>query len=503
MQAKSEQTVQQPRLTIAPQSGGQTDFLTRTEYEVLFGGAAGPGKSWALVIDALGLQFRETPLGCAAIDVPTYRGILFRRKTTEFTKLIDETQKYYPYFGGRLLLGRRGDPGPSWNFPSGARIFICHMEAEKNKHDHDGQEYQYEGWDELTQFTLTQYLHLLSRTRTTVKNLWVRVRSTTNPMGPGLPWVRDRFIKNLDLGKTYWFTGADDPKRNAQGMMVPAGTENALSRAFVPGYLNENKILLENDPTYATKIMQLGSAYTKALLKNDWYAFSGTFFKTFDPAKHVVDSFDIPKTWYLWGSLDPGKSSPCSFGLHAKSPDGKKYRIATYYERERNPEANAKGIKEFIKGCKQTGGRMPEMIVSGLDAWAHNDRFAVVANDVMFADVFMGQGLVLSKAATARVQGWWLLKQLQETDKWFVFDLMNEPLVDEMTAAEADEKQVEDIKGRGNDAEVLDHALDEERYACNAGYTPAAEAPKGEQWMQDMFKNNSKKSGDGFKVGMR
>jgi hypothetical protein len=499
--SNAAEDVEVASVKIAPQPGGQTNYFTRTEYEVLFGGSAGPGKSWALVVDALGLQFKQTPLGCAAIDVPSYRGVMFRRKTTEFTKLIDETRKYYPHLGGVFLLGRRGDPGPSWNFPSGARIFICHMEREGNKHDHDGQEYQFVGFDELTQFTLTQYLHLLSRTRTTVKDLWVRVRSTTNPMGAGLSWVRSRFIKDLNPKQTYYFTAADDPVRNPQGVMAKRGEKNALSRAFVPGYLHENLILMENDPTYAQKIMQMGKAYRRALLENDWYAFSGTFFKDFVPGKMVIDPFEIPKSWYLWGSLDPGYSSPCSFGLHAKSPEGNKYRIATYYERERNPEQNALGIKEFIKNCKETRGRMPEMIVSGLDAWAKNDKYAIIANEVVFADVFLRHGLVLQKAATARVQGWWLVKQLQAQKKWFVFDLMNEPLVDEMTAAEADERQVEDIKGRGNDPEVIDHAIDEERYACMAAFTPAAAAPKGDKWMADLMKQSQE--GTTWKPGMR
>lgn len=484
-----------PLRTVMPQPGGQTLFLASDEYEVLFGGEAGPGKSWALVIDALGLQYKNTPLGKAAIDVPEYRGVLFRRKTTEFTKLIDESRKYYPHFGGKFTYRRPGDPGPSWTFPSGARIFICHMESESNKHDHDGQEYQYEGWDELTQFTFGQYIHLFSRTRTPVKELFVRVRATTNPMGPGLVWVRDRFIKNLPPNTRHYFLADEDPSRNPQGNMVPPGTADALSRKFVPGHLSENKVLQVNDPTYGAKLKQMGSAYSKALLEGDWYAFSGTFFKGFDVARQIVEPFDIPKTWYLWGSLDPGKSSPCSFGLHAKSPDGVKYRIATYYERERNPEQNAVGIRDFIKNCKQTKGRMPEMIVSGLDAWAKNDRYAIVANDAVFADVFQAHGLILQPAATARVQGWWLVKQMQEQGKWFIFDLMNDPLVNEMSAAEADPKQPEDLKGRGNDPEVIDHSLDEERYACMAGYTPAKEPAEGDRWMQSLMTPPKKSAG--------
>ena len=99
---------------IQPFPGGQTDYFTRIEFEVLFGGAAGPGKSWCLVIDALGLQYEATALGKKAIEEPHYRGVLFRRESTQLSKLLDEAHEYYPDYDGVYTTQRRGDPGPCY-----------------------------------------------------------------------------------------------------------------------------------------------------------------------------------------------------------------------------------------------------------------------------------------------------------------------------------------------------------------------------------------------------
>ncbi len=136
------------QVRVEPQAGGQVEFLRRREYEVGFGGAAGPGKSWCLVIDALGLQFMEI-IGKAAIEIPEYRAVLFRRKTTQLSQLLSEAKRYYctAPLNAEFAAQRRGEPGPSFTFPSGAQIFLCHMQHEDNKEDHQGIEYQYAGFD--------------------------------------------------------------------------------------------------------------------------------------------------------------------------------------------------------------------------------------------------------------------------------------------------------------------------------------------------------------------
>jgi len=472
-------------MEIQPQPGGQMEFLSRGEFEVLYGGSAGPGKTWALIIDALGPQFLLLSAGREAYMIPSYRAILFRRETKMFQKLLDESRKYYPHFGGKLTLSRTGDPGPCWEFPSGAKIFICHMEQEDDKYNHDGQEYQYVGWDEICQFTLTQYLHILSRVRSTTMEIPLRVRGTANPIGVGLWWVKKRFPV-YDPFVTKHYIAAEDVEMNPAGKEVSPSNPNAVSRCFIPGYLYENAYLAR-DVQYKNRIMQMGSRMERALLKGDWDAFAGDFFAEFDQGNEIISPFRIPKEWTLIGSLDPGYSSYCSFGLNAMDFKGKVYRILTYYEKMRNPEANAIGILNTIRACPWTQGRMPDQIASGKDAWAQKDRLAIIEHTVTFADVFEKHGLILTPAHTDRKSGWWAWKQLMP-HRYFVFKGSNNPLINEMISAIADEKDSEDIQGKGNDPEVYDHALDEQRYGILALAPPKLSIDKGDRgWEERMF----------------
>lgn len=483
-------TIPENSNVIKPQPGGQWEYFTRGEYEVLFGGAAGPGKSWALVIDALGLQYKNMKLGKAAIEVPEYRAVLFRRKTTQLSKLIDEAKKYYcaSPFNAEFVSHRQGDPGPSLNFPSGARIFMCHMEQEMDKENHQGIEYQFVGFDELSQFTLTQYLYLFSRLRSKIPGLTCRIRSTTNPTGAGLVWVRKRFIKNgtnvLSPRETYYFLPANDPEENPQGIRVEKGTEFAKSRCFVPGNLYENKILMENDPGYVSNIYAMGDKMKRALLDGDWDAFSGDFFEDFDSKKMCVKPFEIPAEWNLIGALDPGWASPCSFSLYAKDFEGNIYLLFTYYVKNSSPLQHRDDILSMIKTFPYTQieknydgktikeGRIPKIIISGHDAWARKDKNAILANDTTWEQMFGSVGLYLQKAVTDRVPGWQMVKQMMRHNKFYYFEGYNDSAVEEIIAAEHDDNDVEDIKGRGNSSEVQDHFLDEFRYMAMSFYTP-------------------------------
>jgi hypothetical protein len=463
---------------VKPQAGGQWEFLAAAEFETLFGGVAGPGKSWALIIKALGLSFQNTPLGKAAVGVPEYRAVLFRRKTTQFTKLIDEGKKYYTKepFNAEFIQHRTGDPGPSFNFPSGARIFICHMENELNKEDHQGQEYQFVGFDEVTQFTLTQYLYLFSRCRSTIPYLFPMVNSTTNPTGVSLINFKKRFIKNgstkLEPNKRYYFKQdlSIEPEKNPMGIMTNDQDQDGLSRRFIPGNLQENKILLESDPGYLTRIKAMGKKFYKALGEGDWDAFGGDFFE-FDQDM-VIKPFSIPPEWPLYGSMDPGWSSPLSFSLRTKDFEGNVYRLTTYYVQEKNASTHAKNILSLIKTFPPTNGRMPELIVSGVDAWSHKDRFAIVSHELTMFDVFRDHGLYLSKANTDRQNGWGAINQLMMNGKWFCFAGYNEPFIDQVSVAQHSEKNPNDITGEGKDEASKLHCLDEERYGVMAIYTP-------------------------------
>lgn len=509
--------VSEPRLVhcqvedVITQDYGQTATLRRPDFEILYGGAAGGGKSWELMYDALGIHFLDLDFGMCAYEHPDYRAIIFRRKTPHLSKLIDIGKDLYTPLGAQFVLNRKGDPGASFTFPSGAKIFLCHMEQESDKESYQGHEYQYIGFDELTQFLITQYLYLFSRCRGVVESLVNpgsylphKVRSTTNPTGEGLVWVRKRFIKNskkvYEPEQTHYFIAdpdAENPIDNPTGIEIDDYSDprfkDAKSRVFIPGLLKDNKVLMEADPGYASNIMQLGAKMERALLDGDWDAFGGDFFDMFDVQGAKEKPFDIPANWELVGAVDPGWSSPCVFILGARDFDRHVHILFTYYVSRKDPETHAKNIYKLIKEFPFTKGRMPDIIVAGHDAWAKKNMYSVNRTELTFADIFQDQGLLLQKATIDRVPGWWVVKQYMAKNYLHYFDGLSDDLIDEITAMQTDENNVEDISGLGNDPNVPDHAADDLRYLLTAiPYPFRSKYETLPEWAVKKWKKNKK-----------
>lgn len=227
---------------------------------------------------------------------------------------------------------------------------------------------------------------------------------------------------------------------------------------------------------YAKTLSGLPTDMREAYLYGNWDIFGGMFFGDFNKRTQVIEPFEIPPEWKIIGSIDPGYSSPCSFGLTAQDFEGNYYRIGTYYESNRSPVQHAQAIRNWLYHPdsiirKFIGDRKIDTIIAGKDAFAKKDRYAILANDITFSDVFSDNGMYLMPAITDRKQGWWAWKMLIP-NKYFVFDKMNSPLLDEMLSVVSDPSSIEDIQGRGNDMTVADHALDEQRYAIMSLYRP-------------------------------
>lgn len=244
----------------SPNLGPQTSFLASSAYEVLYGGAAGGGKSEGLLVGPL--RF---------VHLPRFRGILFRRTFPELEKsLIQRSFQYYqPAFPG----ARYNEQKHVWKFLSGALIYFSHLEHDKSVFDHQSAEYQYIGFDELTSFTRWQYTYMLSRARSS-SGIPIRIRSGTNPGGEGHSWVQKRWAPWLgppeEEADTYDGPRAEPGRvlhyvNEAEGeRWVSRGTLRALSRVFIPAKLADNPHI---DSGYADRLMGL-DAVTRARLKD-------------------------------------------------------------------------------------------------------------------------------------------------------------------------------------------------------------------------------------------
>ena len=294
--------------------------MRRGEDEALYGGAAGGGKSDALVIEAL-----------RQVHIPHYKGLILRKTFPQLTELIDKSQRYYKaaYPGARY-----NDSKHTWTFPSGAKIIFGSMHHSKDKLNYQGQAYDFIGFDELTHFTYDEYIYLVSRNRPNGPGTRCYIRATANPGGVGHGWVKERFVTAAEPGTTFWaMVSYDDPELGH--------VTKYRSRVFIPARVYDNRELLKNDPTYLARLASMPEAEKAALLDGNWDSYSGQFFSEWrnDPEHyldrkwtHVIEPFDIASANVrIYRSYDFGYEHPFSVGWWAVTPDGTFYRIMEWY----------------------------------------------------------------------------------------------------------------------------------------------------------------------------
>ena len=308
----------------------QAEFMARPEWEALYGGAAGGGKSDALVVEAL-----------RQVHIPHYKGLILRKTFPQLSELIDKSLNYYPR---AFPKARYNDTKHTWTFPSGARIIFGSMQHTKDRLKYQGQAFDFIAFDELTHFTAEEYLYLFSRCRPNGPGTRCYIRSTANPGGVGHGWVKERFITAAEPMTPIWedITWQD-----------PTGAEHRerRSRIFVPSSVFDNAALLEHDPDYIARLAAMPEAERKALLYGDWNTFTGQVFtewrndsRHYDDRRgtHVIDPFRVPKGWSIWCGLDWGYSKPFSVGWYAVDYDRRLYRIRELYGCTGQPNTGVK-----------------------------------------------------------------------------------------------------------------------------------------------------------------
>lgn len=326
----------------------QAAFMARPEYECLYGGAAGGGKSDALLAEAL-----------RQVHIPHYRAIIFRKTYPQLSELIDRSRALY---GPAFPRARYNQTEHCWTFPSGAKVYFGSMQYTKDRINYQGKRYDFIAFDELTHFTWDEYSYMFSRNRPSGPGTRVYMRASTNPGGIGHGWVKDRFI-----------TAAPPltPVEDNYEVPDPSGRLIKLRRRriFVPSTVFDNQELLRNDPNYLANLAMLPEAERNALLYGSWDSFDGQVFREWrnDPQHyddqrwtHVIDPFPIPKHWRIYRGFDFGYAKPFSVGWFAVDEDGRIYHIKEYYGCTGTPNT---GIKlnpvEIAAGIRQMEAEDP------------------------------------------------------------------------------------------------------------------------------------------------
>lgn len=308
----------------------QFEFMRRPEYEALYGGAAGGGKSDALVAEAL-----------RQVDIPHYKAILFRKTFPEARELIIKSLNMYPRAYPKA---KYNGSEHCWTFPSGAKIYFGSMPNSTSHLRYQGLSFAFIGFDELTHFTQEEYEYLISRNRADGPGVRVYIRSTANPGGVGHGWVKERFITAMPPNTPYEFkTTVVDP----DGKKI----EVRRKRIYIPAKVFDNKILLRNDPNYIANLAMLPEAERNALLYGSWDSFSGQVFTEWRDNPdgygtrqwtHVIEPFDIPRHWRRYRSFDFGYAKPFAVQWWAVDTDGKVYLYRQLYGCTDTPNTGVK-----------------------------------------------------------------------------------------------------------------------------------------------------------------
>jgi hypothetical protein len=273
----SSEIEQHANVLFKPNAGPQTEFLAAAEREVLYGGSAGGGKSYAMLADPL-----------RYMGHPQFSGLLLRHTTEELRELIFKSQELYPKIWPGIKWSERK---MQWTAPSGARLWMSYLDRDDDVLRYQGLAFSWIGFDELTQWaTPYAWNYMRSRLRSTAPDLPIFMRATTNPGGRGHHWVKKMFIDPSPYNRAFDATDIE----TTEVLRYPAGHSKAgkslFKRRFIPARLSDNPYLAEAGD-YEAMLLSLPEQQRRQLLEGDWDIKEGAAFTEFDRRVHVVEPY--------------------------------------------------------------------------------------------------------------------------------------------------------------------------------------------------------------------
>ncbi len=348
--------------------------------EVLFGGAAGGGKSYGQLADAL----------VYALKYKGSRQLILRRTFPELEhSMILTSLGFYPKEVCKYSATAR-----KWNFLNGSVIEFGYCASRADVLRYQGAEYDVVRFDELTHFTEEQYTYLISRIRG-VNPYPKMVKSSTNPGGIGHTWVKNRFIDGFAPNE------------------VHTDEKTGVKRLFIPSFVGDNVFLMKADSDYIKRLEQLPENERKALLCGEWDIFDGQVFVEWKNSllgrrtrrwSHVIEPFDIPKEWRRYRAFDFGYSKPFAVAWFAVDEDGRAYNYRELYGCTGEPDVGirwtAQKIADTIREIEEENDETQVVGIADPAIWNNTG-----STDGSIADMMEKRGVYFEKGNHDRLAG--------------------------------------------------------------------------------------------------
>jgi len=424
----------------------QIKALESPEFEILYGGSRGGGKTAAGI--AWLLEYA---------DNPNFRGLVLRRNSEDLKDWVDRAAQLYSQLSNKGT--QKGNP-PEFHFDSGAIIRTGHLKDAQAYTKYQGHEYHKILIEELTHIAEEKhYLKILSSARSVTPGLRSQIFLTTNPGGAGHMWVKKRFVDPMPPEQTIW-------------------NDDGRTRVFIPATMDDNPTLMENDPMYVKNIESLRDVDPetyRAWRFGDWDVFAGQVFREFRRQTHVIKPITPKKAFTHYLCMDWGYSESSAFVAYlfavAKmtTQDGDKYNQIVFYKEwygnQKDPDEWARII---YKDCKEMGIR-PEYNFT--DPAMHNTQTdgSQSISDLMEAEwkrLYGGNWIRSKRGTNNRVQG------VATVHKWLgssptgvpycVFTENCTNMIRTLPMLVYDQNKIEDV-----DTTQEDHAFDALKYGLS------------------------------------
>lgn len=435
--------------------------------EILYGGAAGGGKSHLMRAAAI--------VWCA--EIPGLQVYLFRRIREDLVKNhMEGPSGFRELLAGWESCGFVKVVEDEIRFWNGSKIYLCHCKDEKDRFKYQGAEIHVLLVDELTHFTEVIYRFLRNRVRMVgvtlpakYAGMFPRIVCGANPGGAGHQFVKRTFI---DGTEPYTVTRASPQ-------------EGGMLRQFIPAQLEDNPSMAEADPGYENRLEGLGSAeLVKAMRHGDWDVVEGAFFDNFSRQRHVIKPFEIPSEWMRFRAGDWGSAKPFAFGWFAVASDDTvaggvtiprgalvMYREWYGVKVDKNGQFQPNvGLKmtaaEVGKGVKDKTAEAEEISYGVLDPAAFaEDGGPSIASRMAAAGAYFQRADNKRVAQRGAMGGWDQMRGRLDGDgdgrpMLFFFETCKHS-IRTIPVLQHDENRPEDL-----DTDAEDHAADMVRYAC-------------------------------------